>query len=364
MSNRVRIQALLVTPAICLASAVASSAEFLQRDIQPTVASIALTEQAVAVAIDGNFFEPDASESKRFFQAQRSDYRFARIDEQQYLALMQSDHRFRETRPGRDGVDTRPAWLLAAPLCPADADPAAGRTVELGDGQSSVEVDLKCGSWVSDAAFIDTTVWIATYQSTDYFDFSAEGLVLASRFDGRIRSRIDIGAAAARVVLPDPWSRDVWVLTDRRLAVLTRDAVIKTWREPVHGFDEVAGRPDVLLPGEPTATDPLAIVAYTLGPKHYRQFYDAVRSVPSAPDPELVSRLFDRSWNHDPQLPQTFEDLLDHAEVTNAWRKFACLLEGARAKELCATPVTEWRLNSASVAACCCMSLLSSFACS
>ncbi|MEM8683308.1 MAG: hypothetical protein AAGF72_07755 [Pseudomonadota bacterium] len=342
MAQRLFSYRILTCSIAFLYSAVVCGAEFLETDVEPTVVSVLLTEYAVAVEIEHNYFPRASEDSRKFFVAQRPDYEFNSISGEQYLELRQFDHYVRHTDPYRGEGYKAPIWWVSGPLCAEDSDPREGRTPVFGFGESTVGVKLDCDSYVSDVSFLNGEVWITTYLSTDYFDASSEGLIVASMLDGQVKSRIDLGEAAARAIVRDPWSSDIWVLTDRRISVMAEDRTIKAWREPVHGFDDTSGRPDVMLPSETLATNPLAVIAYGLGEGHYRKFYQAIAGASFVPEEGLLGRYFDESWNHVPQLPPELVPLLNDAEPTNSWRKLACMLQGERARKLCVSPLEAW----------------------
>ena len=329
--------------AIILCGSSASGAEFFEHEIEPRVASLVMTERLIAVAIEQGFIgDSNHNEYLRYFAADRADYQFRRLDRDEFLALLDYDHyiaRFRRHNQSPGGV---PAWYVDSPFCVNESDPAEKSKHVFAIGESTVEVGLNCDALASDIRVVNNELWIATFRYGEYRDGTSEGVVVASLLDGRVLDRIDVGRSPARTTVQDPWSPNVWVVTDRRLSFLAQDRTVKFWVEPTHGFDDLAQRPDVLLLDRSVRSDPMAIIAYALGKRHYRRFYDAVKNLSFAPPEDLLSYYIEARPFHKPQLPEELAPLLGDADPTHSWRSFACMLGGEQAKVMCETPIDKW----------------------
>jgi len=90
--------------------------------------------------------------------------------------------------------------------------------------------------------------------------------------------------------------------------------------------------------------DPLAVLADWLGPSSHRTLSEASKNGVKLPGEEPLYRyaMFGNYISHKPQWPEELVSTLEHAQPTFGWRKFACLLPGDNAKELCTTNLGKW----------------------
>lgn len=334
-----RVAAAMAAVLYCLS---ASGAEFFEHEVEPRMAWFVLTERSMAIAVEHGHFDLSTNdEYLRFFIADRADYQFRRFDRDEFMVLLDYDHYIARFRTHDQSPYDAP-WSIDSPFCVNERDPAEKSRDVFAIGQSTLEVLMDCKSDVSDIRVVDNELWIATFRYGEYRDGTAEGVLVASLLDGRILDRIDVGRSPARAIIQDPWSTDVWVVTDSRLSALSEDRTVRFWVEPAHGFDDLAQRPDVLLQDRSVRSDPLAIIAYALGKRHYGRFYDAVKDLSFVPPEGLLTYFYGASHFHQPRLPGELAPLLSDPDPTHSWRRFACMLDGEQAKVMCETPIDKW----------------------
>jgi hypothetical protein len=334
---------------ILMASIIGNAAEFSEGDVQPQIETFVLTADLIAVAVSPGYEIPAWEKYTRFFVASRSDYEFTRVSGEQFsqlLALERYERRFGTYPVTPDGQPEPPSWRLASTNRCSDYDYESGANTarEFSQEDSSISVEMSCKSEVSRAISVEDELWIGTYREGEFGLYGSEGLLIAS-LDGKVKSRIAIRGPIEDLVR-DPWSSDIWVLSEWRISVLAQDHTVLATRWPAHRFDERKERPDVFLPSSSLGTDPLAVIAYTLGEAHYQKFYQRIRNENYVPDRGLLYKYFTWEpgvrWADPVQLPVQLQSLLKDAEPTWQWRRFACMLNDERAETLCDLDIKEW----------------------
>ena len=335
--------------AILMASSIGNGAEFSEGDVEPQIETFVLTADFIAVAVSPGYQIPKWEKYTRFFAADRSDYEFSRVSGEQFSQLLTPDRyerRFGTYPVTPDGQPDAPSWRLAVTNRCSDYEYKSGAstTREFSFEDLSVPVELSCRSRVSRAISVRDELWIGTYRAGEFGWYSSEGLLIAS-LDGKVKARIAIRGPIEDLV-KDPWSSDIWVLSSWGLTVVADDRAILAKRWPAHRFDERKERPDVFVPSSSLGTDPLAVIAYTLGEAHYQRFYQSIRNTTYVPDRELLYQYFTwqpgTRWSRPAQLPVQLNTLLKDAEPAWQWRRFACMLNDERAETLCDLDIKKW----------------------
>lgn len=339
-----------INRSICLVGVVSMTftlqsvaAEFSGADVIPEVTSLVLTQTSVALTVDPTprkRFSEERAET-RYFVANRADLKFQQITEQAFSDILKNDHYHDRLADyqfhGFNVVSSEPCVEYGF------EDSVVQKTFEF--GSSTISVDMLCRSFVGDALLFNDELWISTYEEGNHGVYGAEGIVVTS-LRGDIKTRIDIGGSQPTGIVRDPWSTDVWVSTRSQLTVIADNHTVKNRFWPIHDFDKDLERPDVFVAAsmEQVRTNPFAILAYVLGEKHYQRFFHAVEGDVAVGEKDVLYRFFmwgDRYY-HSPQLPQELDVLLDFAEPTKVWRRFACMTPGERAEELCGLELEMW----------------------
>lgn len=334
---------------ISMASTIGNGAEFSEDDVAPKIETFILTADIIAVAVNPGYDIPEWEKQTRFFAASRSDYKFCRVSGEQFSRLLTIDRyerRFGTYPETPDGQRETPSWRVASTNQCADYEYESGanKTREFTYEDSSVSVEMSCKSGVSRAISVRDELWIGTYRAGEFGLYSSEGLLIAS-LDGGIKSRIAIRGPVEDLV-KDPWSSNIWVISSWRLTVIAEDHTILAKRWPVHRFDERKERPDVFVTSSSLGMDQLAVIAYRLGEAHYQRFYQSIKNTTYVWDRELLYQYFSwepgTRWSRPAHLPVQLSTLLDDAEPTWEWRRFACMLNDERAETLCDLDPKEW----------------------
>lgn len=332
----------LILLAIQAASPDCAAAEFSNDDVAPTIDTFVLTESLVAVAVEPGYRLPRRETYPRYFAARRPAYEFERISEEDFSrirSLERYERRFGTFPVFPEDQAELPGWTEISPrMCSKyDYESDAKTTRDFGSGSSRISLEISCRTFVSRAISVDDEVWIGTYRSGEFGDYSAEGILVLSRTGDELR-RIDVEGPIKDVV-QDPWGTDIWALSPYGLTAIKPNHEIFAVRWPVHQFDHTKERPDVAIPSKPATTDPLAVIAYTLGETHYAAFSSLVANSTYVPHQELLYQYFMSAraseWAEPAYLPDELESLLDVADSTPQWGRFSCFLRGDRAKTMC-----------------------------
>lgn len=189
---------------------------------------------------------------------------------------------------------------------------------------------------------------MATFVDPEYayaHDISQQGVIVTS-LEGNEEERIAVGNHAIQGLAADPWTNDVWIVTEDRLvqASVDREARRQFW--PVLDFAENDGRPVTYIRESPkrVQSNPLAVVSLGLGESHYQKFYDAIKELPDSWDQDIMYHfaMNGPNWVSMPMLPKQLNVLIDDAEPTGGWRAFVCLLDDERAEKLCSLDLDMW----------------------
>ncbi len=326
------------------------AAEFSHADVIPEVTSLVFTKDSVALTLEPYFSGGQIGESARtrYFVADRTDYQFRQIPRKEFAEILNTDHYQDHMSLYEHGkfqvIQSEPCRRLE------NQDSTVRKDIEIDDAVFSVE--MLCQSSIADALRLNDEIWIATYRAGGHGSYGSEGLLVTS-LGGDSQERIDIGRSAASGIARDPWSTDIWVVTYYRLTVVTEKHAVRNRYWPRHDFDENHQRPDIFVVAsmEPQQTNPFAILAYALGEKSYQKFFDAVKDGASLGDKDILYNfhMWGNSYYHSPQLPEELNVLLDVAEPTILWRRFVCMLNSERAKELCGLELDMWPSTSPGV---------------
>lgn len=113
-----------------------------------------------------------------------------------------------------------------------------------------------------------------------------------------------------------------------------------------HDFDLSQNTPNifVIAAEEEVNNNPLAVLAEWLGQSSYEGLAQATKAGVKlvGEEPLYEFAMFGNVYSHIPLLPVELAFLLESAEPTLMWRRFACRSHGMRAKELCGLELDEW----------------------
>ena len=318
------------------------AAEFSNDDVAPTIDVFILTEDLIAIAVDPGYRMPNWETYPRFFVAERPAYEFERISEEEFsrvLSVERYERRFNTYPVYPEGQPELPSWYEVSPsLCSEyDYNSGASTTKTFGSGDLRVAVDISCQTRISRAISVEDEVWLGTYQSGEFGDYAAEGLLVLST-SGTVLDQIDVKGPIKEIV-KDPWGPDIFALSRYGLTAIEPNYRIAAVRWPVHQFDQFSMRPDVVFSSDWNGTDPLAVIAYSLGEDHYEEFARLTKSSTYSPHSELLYQYYMSSrasnWAEPAYLPDELDPLLDSAESTPQWGQFSCFLRSDRAKTMC-----------------------------
>lgn len=322
------------------------SAEYSDGDIIPEVTSILFTRDSVALTVQLYVYVIGETDLIRYFKADRGSLEFRQIDREQFDNLLGEDHfqdyaslyeelQFAVTEPEVDA-------------CRNHADPEvacrASTTKQMEIEGRTYNVEMLTTSSISDGKVIDGELWLATYEQGGHGEYSAEGVLIVSSHD-TVPQRIDVGYGVAKGIAVDPWSTNIWIVTGWQLALVSEGKRVTRRYWPFHDMSKTLNRPGVFVQSsnEPIISNPLAIFAYSLGERSYEAFATAAKEGIDLYDPNPLYNFFMfGSFTHRPQLPEQLIPVLDFAEPTYSWRKFACMLPGGRAKQLCELELDAW----------------------
>ena len=327
----------------------AQSAEYFEVDDFPQATSIVFTENAVGLTVVPNsyFVGYNLPDESRYFVAYRPELEFHQVEQSEYKKLTVSAHvEHRVDYRSSDNFEVETSQDCAEAGYRWDSAPRdiKGRVTVKVDGKS-YEVELLCQSAIPHAIRFGDDLWIGTAEHGGHGYYGSEGILVVSGEDGTT-SYVDVGFYPVLALVKDPWSLQVWGVTEQQIARMGNggEVLARYWK--YHDFDSASSRPDIFVTDsdEPIKDHPLALLARRLGTSSYKFLADArARGVTLAgPEPMYVLAMFGNYMSHQPQWPEELAGALEYAQPTLGWRKFACLLPGDNARELCTTNFGEW----------------------
>lgn len=147
-----------------------------------------------------------------------------------------------------------------------------------------------CAS-VSDVEIDGGIVWIGTYYNGDHGFWGALGLFAVSFDTGEELGRIDTGKYPIGQVQIDPYSSNIWVITNDRIVVVGRDLEIESSYVFYYDFDPKSMKSELYLANRPTLSHPLAVFVRSLPSDRHKEFYEAVQTIP-----DNIARKFSLYW--------------------------------------------------------------------
>ena len=324
-------------------AAVGEAAEFSFNDLIPEVTSIVFTQDAIGLTLEPDFTggQVGTTANTRYFVAKRMDLNFRQVSSNDLAELLANDHYQNFMNP----FDRSGFKLIATESCRQEpkGPPTVRRELEVSGKVFSIET--RCHSGIVDALRVGDEAWVATYRPGDHGSYGSEGILVFSA--GSLSPvRIDAGPSAPTGIAQDPWSNNIWIVTFSRITVVARDRSVKTRYWPLHDFDMRNQRPDIFVVGsmEPKHTNPYAVIANALGEASYGKFVEAIASGTDVANRDVLYNFHIGGdiFSHHPQLPAELDSVLDAAEPTKAWRRFACMVPGERAQFMCEHEFVEW----------------------
>lgn len=144
-----------------------------------------------------------------------------------------------------------------------------------------IPVPIGLCSSISVLQVIGDQVWLGTLTAGEGSQIAAAGVVVLSLEDGSHRKTVTLPGAVGALRL-DPYSGNVWVATQKGVFEIDREINLVSEHHFYHEFDPETGEPRLLLASTEKATNPLAVVARTLGLEdgEHKSFYQAVKTIP------------------------------------------------------------------------------------
>lgn len=324
--------------ALILTALCGNAAEYSEIDDIPAVIDVVFTENSIALKVSRDSSGYLAPYLITYFMADRETYSFQEISKQQFESLATDEH------DAALDLNLSPSDDCDNEDYPYEAGhPDASGRVILQLPSTKIEFELKCGSSISSAVLVGDSIWIGTYTAGGHGDYGSEGVVVVPK-NGDPVDRLSIGNDLIVSFDIDPWSKDVWVTTDKQLfrvsdtsAVLARYSLYRDFHEH---------RPVVRITDSPTRIEnnPLAVLADWLGPTSHHTLWEASQNGVRLPgvEPLYQYAMFGNYLTHQPRWPAELASALEYAQPAFNWQKFACLLPGDEAKELCTTELGEW----------------------
>ena len=310
------------------------AAEYSEADDFPAVTSLVFTESHIALTVVRDTYLNTHS----YFLADRESYSFREISEQDFQSPTTDEHEEALIFDWSYTDDCNNKGYRYD-----NFDPNMKGRVKLQLPSGAIEVEMLCGSSISSAVSLADSVWIGTYTAGGHGAYGAEGVLVVPK-NGDPVVQLDIGNDIVHKLTIDPWSSDVWVVTDSQLFRVSDNTSVLARYSLYRDFYEQ--RPVVRVTNSRTQIEnnPLAVLADWLGPASHRTLSEASKNGVQLPGAEPLYRfaMFGNYLTHQPQWPEELAGALDHAQPTLGWRKFACLLPGDYAKKLCTTDLGEW----------------------
>lgn len=337
--SRAQLVQTLLCVALLFTTVIGHTAEYSEADDIPAVTSLVFNESNIALAVVRDAYRTT------YFVADRDSYSFLEISELDFYALSMDEHvqksTFENAALDIDLASTDDCETEEYPYDSGDYDKAGRRILQL--ASTAIEVEMLCGSSISSAVSLDDSVWFGTYTAGGHGDYGSEGVLVVPK-NGDPVVRLDIGNDIVYKLVVDPWSSNIWVVTHSQLFRVSDDTTVLARYSAYRDFDEQ--RPVVRVDASETRIEnnPLAVLADWLGPESHRTLSEASKNGVQLPGAEPLYRfaMFGNYMSHQPQWPEELAGALEHAPPTLGWRKFACLLPGDYAKELCTTDLGEW----------------------
>lgn len=344
---RARLVQVIVPIAVLFAVAFGDAAEYDEADDIPAVTSIVFTESSIALVVTRDSSGYLGGNRATYFIADRKRYLFEEISELDFNSLITDENvqesTYENAESDIDLSSTDECKNKGYSYDGGDYDMTGRRVIQL--PSSVIEVDMLCGSDVSSAVSVDDSVWIGTYTVGDHGIYGSEGVLVVPKNGGPV-GRLDIGSDIISKLAVDPWSTDVWVATHSQLFRVANDTSVLARYSAYREFDYDGQRPVVRVAASQTRVEnnPLAVLADWLGPSSYRTLSEASRNGVKLPGAEPLYNyaMFGNYMSYQPQWPEELAGALEHPQATFGWRKFACLLHGDKAKNLCATELGNW----------------------
>lgn len=321
------------------------TAEYSEADDIPGVTSLVFTESSIALTVARDSSRYLGANNTTYYIADRESYSFQEISEQDFHSLTMNEHvqepSYDDADPGIDLSSTDDCENKGYRYDSGDHDVTGRRVLQL--SSTAIDVEMLCRSSVSSAVSVDDFVWIGTYTVGGHGDYGSEGVLVVPKNRDPI-VRLDIGSDIVHRLAVDPWSSDIWVVTHSRLFRVSGDTTVLARYSMYRDFYEQ--RPVVRVTASRTRikNNPLAVLADWLGPASHRALSEVSKKGVQLPGTEPLYRysMFGNYFSHQPQWPEELASVLEHAQPTFGWRKFACLLPGDNAKTLCTTALGEW----------------------
>lgn len=157
------------------------------------------------------------SHEDKYFVASRNNYNFRQISKRTLSDLLRTNfyHRQFDGHAYLSTFETRYQLGQRETLVEKSESKCSPDTMvsnRITHGNVELAVNLKCASRIIDVVRNDNELWMATFGSPPNYKFAKEGVVVVS-LSGKIRARIDTGNYPTFGLALDPWTQDVWVVS-------------------------------------------------------------------------------------------------------------------------------------------------------
>lgn len=325
---------------MCLA---ANANEYDDSWIVPRVTAIVFSPHQVGLKIrptDRELMLPVDQDYDRFFVVDRSDGDFRLVSEAAFENLLSGSHLFKWVFSYEEAIVDGTRNGVSAHSSDTDCDEGSLVRTEIAFGSLAFEVRLECKAIVTDATVIDDELWVVAYRWRTHGAVNDAGVVDVFSLDGTRKKSIEIGSDAVLAVAEDPWSTNTWIVGYGGLSVITSGNCIAKRYWPVHRIDERGPNVFVDAVEQRPESDPLALLAYSVGEDNFQRFLELFSERSTAMRGfDLYSYYMQGSRT---AMADKASSWLNYVEPSETWRQFACLLPYENARELCGLAPDDW----------------------
>lgn len=325
------------------------SAEASDTDLLPSVESLTFMKNSIGLRARGGVLRQLGYAG---FVYSRGSDSFAPLSKEEFTEIVGDDS---ERRLEQQPYAVRRSTKFLPYHCFVDSD-IDGPKVVAEEDLSNVDLN-KCFS-VSEIVKVDGFNWVGSYENAEHGDYGSQGLLIVSATSEQLVGQVDTGMYAIRGVRYDPFSRNVWTITDDQIVVVNQHYEIVSRYFFHYDFDPESGTPLVRVSEEDVSSHPLAILAAFLPKDSHGSFHRAVQTIPKSLQWEFPLRDFFECCDFHQVvgpggLPVEYEVLIpflrdgaqhdphgfnDSRLATQMWRQVSCwYVDNDHAAQLCKT---------------------------
>lgn len=207
-----------------------------------------------------------------------------------------------------------------------------------------VRARRECTS-VSSVEIVSGQLWLGTATSGEGGYSTAEGVIVQDQRGTSVLARItSLSGWVARMHL-DPFSNNVWVITENGIYEISPQFQILSVNLYYHDFDPSTGQPRFAFSNKAARGNPFSVVSRLLPTEDRKSFYEAVTRIPKGDLEQFRLYDFFMCCIFDaPKYPETLRPLTpffikasmrNDAGYQNVWRQSICRLGGPGTKQYC-----------------------------